>query len=154
MHQARYISPLFKKILLVFSVLLLISAGVVWYIFNEKFTDTHDRDAEFMTDASSFISEFQKNTEEANKKYAEKIIVVNGVVSETEKADTTVNIKFTDSISGGYIIFAFQQQDMPKAKELREGDKVSIKGSCSGGAYSSILETVFITFKRCAIINN
>jgi hypothetical protein len=31
------------------------------------------------------------------------------------------------------------------------GDKVSIKGSCSNGAFSTILETEYITFKRCAV---
>ena len=38
-----------------------------------------------------------------------------------------------------------------EAKMLKEGDSVSIKGSCSGGKYSSILDTESITFKRCAI---
>ena len=53
--------------------------------------------------------------------------------------------------STSYIIFAFQEQHLADAKSIKEGDNVIIKGSCSGGAYSSILETEFITFKRCAI---
>ena len=54
-------------------------------------------------------------------------------------------------ISGSYVIFAFQQQDKGLAEKIKVGEKVSIKGSCSGGAFSKILETEYITFKRCAI---
>ena len=87
----------------------------------------------------------------ANKKYAEKIITVNGRVTETESADTTINIKMIDSLTDAYIIFAFQEQHLKEAKQLKEGDSVSIKGSCSGGIYSNILETEFVTFKRCTV---
>ena len=87
----------------------------------------------------------------ANKKYSEKIIIVNGTVSEIETFDTTANIKMTDTISNAYIIFAFQQQHMGDARQMQVGDDVSIKGSCSNGSFSNILETEYITFKRCAV---
>ena len=53
--------------------------------------------------------------------------------------------------TGSYVIFAFQSQHLAEAKSIKQGDDVSIKGSCSGGAYSEILEAEFITFKRCAL---
>jgi len=56
-----------------------------------------------------------------------------------------------DTASGSYIIFAFQQQHRGEAKKIKMGDMVSIKGSCSGGAYSHMLETEYIAFKRCAV---
>ena len=88
----------------------------------------------------------------ANKKYSEKIIIVNGTVSEIEMADTTANIKMIDTTANdAYVIFAFQQQHLAEAKAMRKGDKVSIKGSCSNGLFSDILETEYITFKRCAV---
>jgi hypothetical protein len=101
--------------------------------------------------AIDLLHEFQKNDSLANKKYADKIITVNGRISELETADTTINVKIADTLTDAYIIFAFQQQHLNEAKTLKEGDTVSIKGSCSGGTYSQILETEFITFKRCAI---
>lgn len=143
--------PLYKRILLIALVLFLVGAGVAWYIFTEKFTDTAERKPEYTVEAMDFIKEFEKNDSVANKKYTEKIIAVNGTVSEIEAADTTANIKFVDTLSGSYIIFAFQQQHLAEAKLLKVGDKVSIKGSCSGGTYSEILGTEFISFKRAAI---
>jgi hypothetical protein len=110
------------------------------------------QDAAYTVNAMDFIKEFQVSDSLANKKYAEKIITVRGRVSETEAADSTINIKMIDTLTDAYIIFAFQQQHLNEAKQLKEGDSVSIKGSCSGGIYSDIQETEFITFKRSAVI--
>ena len=140
-----------KKILIVIVALFIVASFAVWYIFNEKFTDTQKVDAEFKVEAQNFIKEFTQNDTTANKKYVEKIISVKGAVSEIEMVDSIVNVKMIDTTTDAYIIFAFQDEEMKKAKLLKEGEKVTIKGSCSGGAYSEILEAEFINFKRCVI---
>ena len=147
----RKMNPWLKGVLIAGLLLLLIGGAAVWYIFNEKFTDTSERKAAFTVNAIDLIHEFQKSDSLANKKYAEQIITVNGRISELEAADTTINVKMVDTLTDAYIIFAFQQQHLKEAKQFKEGDSVSIKGSCSGGIYSEILETEFITFKRCAV---
>lgn len=141
----------FKRILLIGTFLLVLGGIAIWYIFTEKFTDTSKETAAYTVNAMDLIHEFQSNDSLANKKYAEKIMTVNGRVSETESADTTINIKMVDTLTDAYIIFAFQQQHLKEAKQLKEGDSISIKGSCSGGTYSKILETEFVTFKRCTV---
>ncbi len=123
----------------------------IWYLFTQKFEDINNQKAVYSLNALDLIKEFQKSDSLANKKYAEKIIIVTGIVTEIESADTTVNIKLGDTATGSYAIFAFQHQNLNETKNIKEGDKVSIKGSCSGGAYSEILESEFITFKRCAL---
>jgi hypothetical protein len=132
-------------------VLLLAGGAVIWWLFNLKYEDTADVKPDYTVNAIDFIKEFKQDMAGANKKYSEKIIVVNGTVSKIEMADTTANIKMIDTTNGAYIIFAFQQQHLHEAKQMKEGDKVSIKGSCSNGAFSAILETEYITFKRCAV---
>lgn len=132
-------------------VLLLAGAAAIYYLFNLKHDDTADVKADYTVNAPAFIQEFQQDMAGANKKYSEKIIVVNGIVSAIEAADTTANIKITDTATGAYIIFAFQQQHLQEAKQMKAGDRVSIKGSCSNGAFSNILDTEYITFKRCAV---
>jgi len=140
-----------KSIILLVIIVVLAFAGGVLYVFTKKFTDITKEKVNYTITAFDLINEFKNNDSLANKKYAEKIITVTGLVTEVESADTTVNIKMADTTSGSYAIFAFQQQNLTEAKAIKEGDKVSIKGSCSGGAYSQILETEFITFKRCAL---
>ncbi len=145
------LKPKYKKILLGLFIVLLAGAGVVWYIFTEKFTDTANRKSDFTVNAMDFIKEFRQNASMANRKYTEKIVVVNGIVSSIAAADTTANIKFADTSTGDYIIFAFQEQHLADAKKLQEGQQVSIKGSCSGGTYSEILGINYISFKRAAL---
>jgi hypothetical protein len=142
---------LLKKGGLFFLIILLLAVAWIWYVFNEKYADTTQITPAFSVTALDLIHEFEKNDSLANKKYVEKIMVVSGEVSEVEGVDSTVNIKMADSTSGSYVIFAFQKQDIGLVKKIKLGEKVSIKGSCSGGAFSKILETEFITFKRCAI---
>ena len=132
-------------------VALLAGAVVIWYFFTLKFSDTSGLKPDYSLPARELIKEFQHNDSLANRKYAEKIILVRGVVTEIEAADTTVNIKMADTVSGAYIIFSFQQQHLPEARKIKEGDSIAIKGSCSGGAYSQILETEYISFKRSTI---
>ena len=143
--------PWLKKLLLVGLILIGVAAASYWYIATEKFADTKDRQAAFTVNAIDFIREFEKDDKAANKKYADKIITVNGIVSEIEAADTTMNIKFVDTTSGSYAIFAFQEQHIAETKTVKVGDSVSIKGSCSGGILSEILGTESITFKRCTL---
>jgi len=140
-----------KKFLIAIAILVAIGIAAVWYIFTETFTDTAIEKAAFTVTAHLFIKEFETDLVKSNKKYTEQIITVNGRIDAIENADTTVNIKMADSTTGSYAIFAFQQKDMAKVKQLKEGDSVSIKGSCSGGAYSDILQMHFINFKRCAV---
>jgi len=151
MPQLKKRNSFFKKILIAILILVFVSVGIYWYIAIEKFSDTNKLKSAYKVTASEFIKEFLQNDKAANKKYADKIITVAGLVSEIEPADTTVNIKFIDTASGSYAIFAFQQQHLAEAKTIKKGDSVSIKGSCSGGIHSEILGTEVITFKRCAL---
>ena len=144
--------PMLKKILIIAGILLIIGGGVIWYLYNDTFKDTAKVDAAYTVDATIFIKEFEKNMAEANKKYTEKIVTITGKVSEIQNSDSSINVSITDTTKGSYINFSFQQQAMAAAKLLKEGDNVHIKGSCSGGAFSEILETYYINFKRCALI--
>ncbi len=140
-----------KKILITGVTILLTAGAVYWYYATETFADTTKKKPAYTVNALDFIKEFRLNDSLANKKYTDKIITVNGTVSEVEAADTTINLKFIDTATGSYAIFAFQEQHVAEAKAVKVGDNVSIKGSCSGGIYSDILGTEFITFKRCAL---
>lgn len=115
--------------------------------FGEEKTD-------YTISAENLIQEFMASDSAANAKYREKIIEVTGAVSNIEMPnDSTVNIKFIDDASGSYAIFPLLNEEAGKAKNITEGEVVSLKGSCSGGVFSAILGTEFITFKRCLWVN-
>jgi hypothetical protein len=140
-----------KRLLLAGGILLLVGVAVFVYFQTLKHDDTASLKVDFSVEAIPFIKEFEADHKAANKKYAERIIAVKGIVTATEPADTTMNIKMSDTTTGSYLIFAFQDQHLAEAKALKVGDNVTIKGSCSDGVYSEILGTYFISFKRSAI---
>jgi tRNA_anti-like len=151
-NQVKKKKPWLKRILIVVMVLVVVLAGVYWYYATEKFSDTTDRESSYTVNALDLIHEFIENDSAANKKYTEKIITVNGRISELEAPDTsTVNVKFIDPATGSFAIFAFQDTHLAEGKNLKAGDSVSIKGSCSGGVYSAELELTKIDFKRAAL---
>lgn len=121
------------------------------YLMSETFSDTAVVKADYTVSAPELIHEFAANDSAANIKYREKIVSVNGAASEVEaKSDSTVNIKFTDS-TGSYIIFSMDKDQYETAKNIKPGDAVSLKGSCSGSVYSEILSTTSISFKRSTL---
>ena len=141
-----------KWLLIGGATLLLAGIAVYFYYATRTHEDTATLEVDYTVDAIPFIKEFEQGYQAANKKYAEKIIAVKGRVTATEPADTTMNVKMTDTTTGSYLIFAFQDKHVAEAKELSEGDYVVIKGSCSDGVYSEILGTYFISFKRSTVI--
>lgn len=141
-------------------VLLLIGPALAWagfyagssYLENEKFGDPANTKADYTVNAPDLLREFQANDSLANAKYREKILTVNGRITSLEiPNDSTVSIRFTDTLTGSYAIFPFHGAEAGKVKPLKEGDSVSIKGSCSGGIYSELLGVESISFKRCTL---
>lgn len=141
-----------KWFLVTGATLILIGVGVYIYYATLTYEDTANVKADFTVEAISFIKEFEKDISAANSKYAEKIVEVTGIVSATEAADTTINIKMEDSATGSYLIFAFQKQHQDQAKSIKPQDVVTIRGSCSDGIFSQILGTYFVSFKRSTLV--
>lgn len=121
------------------------------YVMSQNFSNTETLIAEYSVNAIDLIREFAANDSMANKKYQEKIISVNGNVSQVERmSDSTTNIRF-DDITGSYIIFSFDKEHLNNLKDIKAGDSLSLKGSCSGSILSQILGTTSISFKRSTL---
>jgi hypothetical protein len=140
-----------KKALLITVLLIIAGIGIYWYWATDRFADTKNRKSAYELGAQEMISEFEKDMAVANGKYSGKIITVTGIVSEIERADTTMNILFKDTISGSYAIFTFQQQHQEEAKTVKPGDSISIKGACSGAVFSPRRQITSIAFQRSTL---
>ncbi len=121
------------------------------YLEKETFGSTKKSKADFTISALALISEFAVNNDSAKTKYKDKVLIVNGRVSEIEAADTTMNIKFIDTTSGSYAIFTFQEQDLAEVKKISIGDSVSIKGVFSDGVFSQLRKITSISFIRSTL---
>jgi hypothetical protein len=123
------------------------------FIYGETHAATENVKAEYELPADELIREFLANDTAANKKYLEKVIVVNGKAAAVDvQADSTSTIRFADS-TGSYAIFSLEKNQFEQVKNIHAGDPVSAKGVCSGSIFSDILGTTSISFKR-ATLNN
>lgn len=124
------------------------------YLENETHKDTMEVKADFTITAPELIKEFITNDIASNKKYLNKVIVVDGNAAAVNvKSDSTSTVKIEDN-SGSYLIFAVEKSEYDKVKNIQPGDQVSLKGICSGSIFSEILETTSISFKRTIINKN
>lgn len=139
---------------------LIVPVAVSWVAFSQvkksqltqKVSSTNTLNADYTIEAQQLINEFVNADSASNAKYREKIIVVVGLISELNATDSSATLSMADS-TGSYVIFDFEKGQAAKVKTLKTGDKVSVKGLCSGSLYSDILGTQTISFKH-AIINN
>lgn len=140
---------------------LLVGPVIAWgsfkigekYIMGQTHSATENVKADYTVNADALISEFVSNDTAANKKYLEKVLVVNGNVSSAEiQPDSTSTVKFADS-TGSYAIFSLEKDQFEQAKKIQAGTAVSLKAVCSGSIFSEILGTTSISFKR-ATLNN
>ena len=122
------------------------------YIMSETHSATENVKADYTVNSVDLIKEFLANDTATNRKYLDKTMVVNGNTSAVEiLADSTSTIRFADS-TGSYAIFSLEKSELPRVKNIKTGDPVSLKGVCSGSIFSEILGTTSISFKR-AILN-
>ncbi len=143
--------------------LILATALVTWFGFkmissklekdllSEKHQTTDSVKTDFAITSDALLKEFLANDTTANNIYREKIVEVSGPVNAVDIAgDSTSTIKFADS-TGSYIIFSVEKTELNKAKSIKAGDQVTVKGVCSGSIFSEILGTTSINFKRAVI---
>lgn len=142
-----------KKIVIGILILLIALIPVVWYVFTVTFDNTADVKPDFKVQSSAMLGEFIQNDKVANAKYTEKVVEVTGSITAIEKADSTFNIKMEDDSTGSYLIFAFQPDQTKLLSGLKANQQIVVRGSCSGGVYSEILEAHTISFKRSIIVN-
>lgn len=117
---------------------------------SEKTAATDTLKATFTKDALKLIQEFVTADSASNAAYREQVMVVEGVVSELNASDSTATLSMADS-TGSYVIFDFEKAAAKTVQTIKAGDRVKVKGVCSGSIYSDILETHTISFKQSII---
>jgi hypothetical protein len=117
---------------------------------SEKTAATDSLKATFNKDALQLIHEFVTADSASNAAYREQVMVVEGLVSELNATDSTATLSMADS-TGSYVIFDFEKTAAKSVQSFQVGDRVKVKGVCSGSIYSDILETHTISFKQSII---
>lgn len=121
-----------KKIIIVILVVFVSGVSYAYYLFNKKHVSVSEVKPAFTMDAHLLVSEYDSNEKTANSKYLGKVIEVQGVVAEKmkdQKGNYNVTLQGPD-ISG--IGCEFEPAAQNYVMQIKEGQKVTIKGVCTG----------------------
>ena len=135
-----------KYRLLVFLVMILCASGGIYGYrqYNRRASDTHRLKPAFFINAREFIRNFQYNEAKAGALYADKTISVNGVVRIVRDVDTAATVILNDGSSISSVLCQFEKENVWEVRDLKEGDKITIKGICTG----YLMDVVMI---RCVV---
>ena len=131
-----------KKILLGVLVLVMIGAGIGVYLFNKPAHKVEDETSTSVA-AGTLAKEFSTDSAKANNKYLGKPIAVNGIVDEVDKNNGVLVVLQTEDP-----MFGVECGMRDTATTLTKGQKVTIKGYCSGAKMTGVSLT------GCVIDNN
>ena len=121
---------LYWSLLRIFLPLFIIGSVFIYFTYNKPHTDFSKSRSEFTIESKDLISFYQINPENANAKYLDKILLLTGIVTETEE-----NIIILDN---GIVCTLDPSQKVNEKINL--GTKVSVKGRCIG--YDDLLEEI------------
>lgn len=129
-----------KTLLFVVLVVILAGAGFAYLQYNKPHRDTTAEEPAYTLEAAELFAEYSADEATASAKYVDQLLLVRGAIADISVAeDSTVNIMLqtADPISG--IGFRLLPAEATKAQGLQAGDKVQIKGICTGKLMDVVL---------------
>lgn len=116
--------------------LLLIAAAAALYIwkeYNRKHKDTAKRKPHFSVQAQALVQEFESGETEANKKYLDKVIRVEGLVKTVEQDEKGFySVILGDTAAMSSVRCSIDSLHSREAAGLIRGSRVVVKGVCTG----------------------
>ena len=129
-----------KKYSIYLGLLGLIGVGIVYFIYNKPHQNIKKSKPDFKVEAVQLFNEFEINESDANTKYLDKLIEVNGTVRDvsTDKDGNISVILDSDNEMAG-VICQLDNMTTHKKTSFDIGEKVIFKGLCTGMLMDVIL---------------
>jgi hypothetical protein len=126
-----------KKVIIVVGILALLGVAAYVYVFNKPriSVDTPD----FLLSANSLIDEYERDEDEADKKYLGKVVQVSGTVTEVLEQGDAFVLLMGDSTPVSRVSCSLQEKQDTMAYGLRPGDELTVKGICTGRLLDVVL---------------
>jgi len=132
-----------KKILLSVSLIIILMTAAAMYLYNKPSSQTMSGRPDYVVNAGPFFQEFEQNEIAANKKYLNRTVLVTGTVTGVQAVDS-VGINITLETQNPLFGVSCEFTDPGEANNIKAGDKVSIKGLCTG----MLLDVVLV---KCSV---
>ena len=130
-----------KITLITISLLFFIAFfGIVFFTYNKPHKDFSGAQADITLEAAKLYEHYQNNLSDANLKFLDKVLLVNGPVTELNSNLVIIGGNIVCSLDSSYVLDTGIKLD----------DKISVKGRCIG--YDELFEEVRID--HCFIMQN
>ena len=130
-----------KITLITISLLFFIAFfGTVFFTYNKPHKDFSGAQADITLEAAELYEHYQNNLSDANLKFLDKVLLVNGPVTELNSNLVIIGGNVVCSLDSSYVLDTGIKLD----------DKISVKGRCIG--YDDLFEEVRID--HCFIMQN
>lgn len=130
-------------------LIIVLIIGLFAYSYHEytrKPADLDSVESEASVEALVLVQAYEKNEQQANKLYLGKAIDVTGPVSEVNnQKNTSVNIMLGNKDDMHRVSCLLNIHQLEKIKSITSGDKISVRGICTG----YLLD---VELNRCVII--
>lgn len=141
-----------KRFLIIFlifiAIIVLILAGSYLYIRYIPDKNIAKQTSDFSISSSNLVKEYESNPSSSDKKYIDRVIEVTGIIAEisTDQNNSIVFILRDNELSAG-VLCTLNEIATKKAKHYKKGDKINIKGTCSGMLFEVVLNKCIIIEK-------
>jgi hypothetical protein len=101
------------------------------YMYNKQHTDTAKTKPDYIVTSIALQKEFEDNETAASAKYINKIVEVSGTIASVKLSENnSVSITLISGSDMSSVICTFTT--LADSSKLKAGDKVTIRGECSG----------------------
>jgi DNA/RNA endonuclease YhcR with UshA esterase domain len=133
-----------KKIIIGILVLGIIGAFIAYKMYNKPHVNVEEASADISITADKILNDFSSDENSANLKYLDKIIQVNGVISEINIEKGIITIETNDDF--GSVLCHLSEEASRKISKLQEGQIILVKGICTG----FLMDVILV---KCEFIN-
>ena len=144
-----------KKIWIIVSIIAIIGAigaTIGYFMMNKQVKDFAKSKAEITLSSKALFDEFQSSEASANAKYVanDKTMQVEGQILEIiQNEDSTSTISLDVMLEGGDISCNLSKEESAKSAKFKKGDKITLKGQCTG--YQELINKEVVMI-RCGIV--
>lgn len=125
-------------------VLVAAVAGFAGYkMYNKKHTDTATAKADVVMSPQELLSAYESDENAANAKYLDKLVEVEGIITSVNAPEKGSSLTMDTGNPMAAIICEFESPEVTKT--LKQGDKVRVKGYCTGKLDDIVLS-------RCSVV--
>jgi putative nucleic acid binding protein len=155
-------NKIIKAVFILLGLVILIIGGIGFYMFNMPHRNVQAAKSDYKLSASAIVLEYLEDPVKANDKYLDaegesKILEITGTIASisTDFNNQKVILLKSENAKAG-VNATFTEETNPSVANLKEGQKISVKGVIrSGASYDEDLEMYEnVILEKCNLINS